>query len=148
VSALASVAGSRVEAELKAERLDLDAATAFVRAIAGPEANWPEEGAVSLNIGNAISAGQEFKPFTAKFGYGPKTLSLAQLKFGQQGGATVEGTGNFDRTDATGRLTLNASGASLKQITAMVAMYIDMASRPGRMPAMKSLPMSCWVIRP
>ncbi len=121
VSALASGAGSRVEAELKAERLDLDAATAFARSVAGPEANWPEEGAVSLNIGNAISAGQEFKPFTAKFGYGPKTLSLAQLKFGQQGGATVEGTGNFDRTDATGRLTLNASGASLKQITAMVA---------------------------
>jgi large subunit ribosomal protein L24 len=121
VSALASGAGSRVEAELKAERLDLDAATAFVRSVAGPEANWPEEGAVSLNIGNAISAGQEFKPFAARFAYSPKTLSLAQLKFGQTAGAMVEGSGNFDRTDATGRLTLNANGASLKQITAMVA---------------------------
>ena len=121
LSALAGGTGSRVEAELKAERLDLDAATAFVRSIAGPEANWPEEAAVSLDIGDAISAGQEFKPFAAKFGYNPKTLSLGQLKFGQSGGATVEGSGSFDRTDATGRLALNANGTSLKQITAMVA---------------------------
>jgi uncharacterized protein involved in outer membrane biogenesis len=121
VSAPASGTGSRVEAELKAERLDLDAATAFVRSIAGPEANWPEEAAVSLDIGDALSAGQELKPFAAKFGYNPKTLSLGQLKFGQPGGATVEGTGSFDRTDATGRLALNANGTSLKQITAMVA---------------------------
>jgi len=31
---------------------------------------------------------------------------------------------------------------------AMVTMYIAMASRPGMMPAWKSLPMSCWVISP
>jgi len=121
VSAPASGTGSRVEAELKAERLDLDAATAFVRSVAGPQANWPEEAAVSLDIGDALSAGQELKPFAAKFGYNPKTLSLGQLKFGQPGGAMVEGTGSFDRTDATGRLTLSANGTSLKQITAMVA---------------------------
>jgi uncharacterized protein involved in outer membrane biogenesis len=121
LSALAAGTGSRVEAELKAGRLDLDAATAFVRSIAGPEANWPEEAAVSLDIDDAISAGQELKPFAAKFGYNPKTLSLGQLKFGQSGGATVEGSGSFDRTDATGRLALNANGASLKQITAMIA---------------------------
>ena len=76
---------------------------------------------MSLDIGDALSAGQELKPFAAKFGYNPKTLSLGQLKFGQPGGAAVEGTGSFDRTEATGRLALNANGTSLKQITAMVA---------------------------
>ena len=35
--------GSRVEAELKAERLDLDAATALVRSLAGPQGEWPDE---------------------------------------------------------------------------------------------------------
>ena len=123
LSELAGGAGSRVEAELKAGRLDLDAATAFVRSVAGPEADWPAEAAVSLDIGDALSAGQELKPFAAKFGYTPKTLSLGQLKFGQPGGATVEGSGSFDRTDATGRLALNANGTSLKQITAMVAPF-------------------------
>ena len=113
--------GTRLEAELKAERLDLDTAGAFIRSLAGPDANWPDEAAVSLEIARAVSAGQELKPFYAKFGYSPKTLMLDQLKFGQPGGVTVESSGNFDRVEATGRLALNASAASLGQITAMIA---------------------------
>ncbi len=121
VASLSPGPSARVEAALKAERLDLDAAATFVRSLAGPDANWPDEAAVSLDIGNAVSAGQELRPFAAKFGYNPKTLSLAQLKFGQPGGVVVEGSGNFDRSDATGHLALNASAASLGQINSMVA---------------------------
>jgi len=113
--------GTRLEAALKAERLDLDAAGAFIRSLAGPDANWPDEAAVSLEIARAVSAGQELKPFYVKFGYSPKTLMLDQLKFGQPGGVTVEGSGNFDRAEATGRMALNANAASLGQITAMIA---------------------------
>jgi AsmA-like C-terminal region len=113
--------GTRVEAALKAERLDLDAATAFLRSLAGPDAAWPDEAAISLDIGQAKSAGQDLKPLVAKFGYGPKTLSLDELKFGAPGGATIEGSGTFDRTDTTGHLTLAASGSALSQITGMVA---------------------------
>ena len=36
-------ARSRFDAELKAERLDLDAATALARSLAGPQAEWPDE---------------------------------------------------------------------------------------------------------
>ena len=36
---------TRLEAELKAERLDLDAAGAFIRSLAGPDADWPDEAA-------------------------------------------------------------------------------------------------------
>ena len=121
MSSLAPAPSARVEAALKAERLDLDAATAFVRSLAGPDAEWPDEAAVSLDIGHAISAGQELKSFTAKFGYNPKTLSLGQLKFGQVGGVVVEGSGSLDRSDITGHLALNATAASLGQITSMVA---------------------------
>ena len=121
VSSLAPAPSARVEAALKAERLDLDAATAFVRSLAGPDAKWPDEAAVSLDIGHAISAGQELKSFTAKFGYNPKTLSLGQLKFGQPGGVVVEGSGSLDRSDTTGHLALNANAASLGQITSMLA---------------------------
>ena len=60
--------GSRVDAELKAERLDLDAATAFARSLAGPQGEWPDEGKLSLDIGRAISAGQELSPLVAKTG--------------------------------------------------------------------------------
>ena len=65
--------GSRIAAELKAERLDLDAATALVRSLAGPQGEWPDEGQLSLDIGRAISAGQELRPLLAKLGYSPKT---------------------------------------------------------------------------
>jgi len=42
--------GSKVDAELKAERLDLYAATAFVRSLAGPQGEWPDEAQLSLDI--------------------------------------------------------------------------------------------------
>ena len=113
--------GASFDAELKAERLDLDAATAFARSLAGPQAEWPEQARISLNIGHAISAGQELHPFMAKFGYGANTISLEQLKVGEAGGVMMEGAGAFDRVNATGKLALNSSAASLGQITGLIA---------------------------
>jgi uncharacterized protein involved in outer membrane biogenesis len=114
---------SRAEAALKAERLDLDAAAALVRSAAGSQADWPQQAMISLDIDRAISAGQELHPFSAKFGYGPKTFSLDQLKFGQANGVTMEGAGSFDRNDTTGKLTLSASSPSFGQVTALVAPF-------------------------
>ncbi|MEI9924447.1 MAG: AsmA family protein [Bradyrhizobium sp.] len=113
--------GARVDAALKAERLDLDASTGFVRSLLGPQAEWPDEVQMSLDIGHAISGGQDLHPFTAKFGYGPKAISLDGLKIGEANGVTLEGTGAFDRGTATGKLALNSSAASLGQITALIA---------------------------
>jgi uncharacterized protein involved in outer membrane biogenesis len=111
---------TRLDAALKAERLDLDAAAAFARSLAGPQAEWPEQAQLSLEIGRATSAGRELRAFTAKFGYDPKALILDQLKFGDASGVTTEGAGSFDRANATGKLALNSSAASLTQITAMI----------------------------
>jgi uncharacterized protein involved in outer membrane biogenesis len=131
--------GSRVEAALKADRLDLDAATAFINSLAGPQAEWPDEAQLSLDVGRAVSAGQELRPFVAKLSYGPKTISLDQLKIGEASGVRVEGAGSFDRVNATGKLTLNASTASFAQFTALIAPVAPiiavrlngMAIRPG-----------------
>ncbi|WFU74630.1 AsmA-like C-terminal region-containing protein [Bradyrhizobium sp. CB2312] len=112
--------GSHIDAEIKADRLDLDAAASFVRALAGPQGEWPEEAKLSLDIGRAISAGQELKPFMAKLGYGPAALSLEQLRFGQAGGVTTEASGSFDRTRATGKLALTSSANSLRELTALI----------------------------
>ncbi|WGR69799.1 MULTISPECIES: AsmA-like C-terminal region-containing protein [unclassified Bradyrhizobium] len=112
--------GSRIEAELKADRLDLDAASAFVRAMAGPQGEWPEEAKLSLDVGRAVSAGQELRPFTAKLGYSPTSLTLEQLRFGQASGVTTEASGNFDRAHATGRLALTSSANSLRELAALV----------------------------
>jgi hypothetical protein len=113
--------GARIDAELKAERLDLDASTAFVRSLLGPQAEWPDAVQLSLDIGHAISSGQDLHPFTAKLGYGAKAISLDGLKIGEATGVTLEGAGAFDRVAATGMLALNSSAASLGQITGLIA---------------------------
>ena len=123
ISSPSAGGGSRVDADLKAERLDLDAAMAFVRSVAGPQGEWPDEAELSLDIGRALSAGQELQPLRAKLGYGPKTITLDQLKIGQAAGVTVEGTGNFDRVHATGRLALNSTAASLDRITGLMTPF-------------------------
>ncbi|UFW47638.1 MULTISPECIES: AsmA family protein [Bradyrhizobium] len=119
--------GSHIDAEIKADRLDLDAAASFVRALAGPQGEWPEEARLSLDIGRAISAGQELKPFAAKLGYGPAALSLEQLRFGQASGVTTEASGSFDRTKATGKLALKSSANSLRELTALIEPFAPSA---------------------
>lgn len=130
--------GSRIDAELKADRLDLDAAASFVRALAGPQGEWPEEAKLSLDIGRAISAGQELRPFMAKLGYGPAALSLEQLRFGQASGVTTEASGSFDRTRATGKLALKSSANSLRDLTALIEPFAP--SVRARVDAIPSLP--------
>jgi uncharacterized protein involved in outer membrane biogenesis len=121
LSNLPAAGGTRLDAELKAERLDLDAATAFARSLAGPRGEWPDAAQLSLNIDRAMSAGQELRPLMAKLGYDPKAIVLDRLKIGQPDNVMLEGGGNFNRADATGKLTLSASAAALGQITALVA---------------------------
>lgn len=112
--------GSRIDADLRADRLDLDSAASFVRALAGPQGEWPEEAKLSLDIGRAISAGQELRPFAAKLAYGPASLSLEQLRFGQASGVTTVASGSFDRAKVTGKLTLQSSANSLRELTALI----------------------------
>ena len=115
--------GSKVDAQLKSERLDLDAATALVRSLAGPQGEWPDEASLSLDVGRAISAGQELRPLLAKIGYGPKTFSLDQLRIGEPDSARVDGSGSFDRVNATGRLALDSSAGSLDRLTGLIAPF-------------------------
>ncbi|MGL9621187.1 AsmA-like C-terminal region-containing protein [Bradyrhizobium sp. U531] len=130
--------GSRIDADLRADRLDLDAAASFVRALGGPQGEWPEEAKLSLDIGRAISAGQELRPFAAKLGYGPASLSLEQLRFGQAGGVTTEASGSFDRAKVTGKLALKSSASSLRELTALLEPFAP--SVRARFDAMPSLP--------
>ena len=115
--------GSLIGADLKAERLDLDAAAAVVRTLAGPQGEWPDEWLVSLDIGRAIWAGQELRPLLAKFGCSPRRISLDQLQIGEPDGVTLGGTGDFDRVNATGKLAVNSKAASLGKLTGLIAPF-------------------------
>ena len=112
--------GMRVEADLKSERLDLDAASALLRSLVGPKGEWPEQAQLSLDVGRATAAGQELRPLQAKLSYAPNSLTLERLKIGQPDSVTLEASGSFDRANATGKLALNSSAASFGQLTALI----------------------------
>lgn len=112
---------SRVDADLKADRLDLDVAAALVRSLGGPQAEWPEAGKLSLDIGRAISAGQTMQPFVARLGYSATSIALERLRIGEASGLMIDGSGAFDRQQATGQLALKATSASLGQLSGMIA---------------------------
>ena len=124
---------------MKADRLDLDAAAAFVRSLAGPQAEWPDEAQLSLDIGRAMSAGQELHPLLAKLGYGPKTISLDQLKIGEASSVTMEGSGQFRsrQCDRTAGAECRAA-ASLGQITGLIAPFAPALA--ARLNAMGTVP--------
>jgi hypothetical protein len=121
LSAAPLSADSRIEATLRADQLDLDAAASFARSIAGPSADWPDRATVSLDVARASAAGQELRPFVVRFNYSPKIIALEQLKLGQANGLTLEGSGSFDRSDATGSLALRARAPSLSAVGALIA---------------------------
>jgi len=112
--------GSRIEAALQADRLDLDAATAFIRSLADAGRMAGRGATISGHRPRRIR-GSGVASFLVKLSYGPNTIALDQLKIGRTGGVTMEGAGSFDRANATGKLTLNASSASFAQFTALIA---------------------------
>lgn len=129
---------SRIDADLKADRLDLDVAAALVRSLGGPQAEWPDAGKLSLDIGSAISAGQTMRPFVARLGYSATSIALERLRIGEASGLMLDGSGAFDRQQATGQLALKATSASLGQLSGMIAPLAPAVS--ARLDAMAAAP--------
>src|SRR5690606_12475934 len=128
--------GTRADVELKARRFDLDAAGSLVSAASALRGGWPDEGRLSLNIDRAISAGQELHPLIAELNYGPKAVTLEQLKVGSSGGLQIESSGTFDRLNTTGQLSLNATSESIAPIAGVIAPFAPgVAARLAALPA-------------
>lgn len=127
----------KLDVGVKAARANLDALAVFARAFAGPQAEWPDEVQLALDIGRGTVGGQEVAPLLAELGYGPTAFNLTSLKLGGTGGVTLDGSGAFDRTASTGKLGLKARAASLSQITAALAPLLPagLAARLNALPA-------------
>jgi hypothetical protein len=114
---------SRIDAALKADNLDLDAAVSFVRSLAGPQAEWPDEGQLTLDVDRAVSAGQELRPLAVQIGYGKNAFTLDRMKIGGADGVVIDGTGKFDRLQTTGNLAVNVSAASFDPIARLTGSF-------------------------
>lgn len=109
------------DADLAADRLDLDAAMALVRGIGIPQHDWPDRGQLAVNIARAVSAGQELRPFVARLRYDDKTIALDGLRVGQAHGLTMDGSGVFRRDTATGNVALQAAAPSVSNFVEFIA---------------------------
>ncbi|MGO4714538.1 AsmA family protein [Bradyrhizobium sp. 2TAF24] len=129
--------GIKLEAALKAAQADLDVIAGFARAFAGPQAEWPDEAQLSLDIGHGRAGGQDISPLQLDMSYGPGALTLTSLRLGGSGGVTVEGSGAFDRTATTGKLGLKARAASLEALSAFLSPVLPptIAARLAALPA-------------
>jgi hypothetical protein len=112
--------GGRIDASLKGDRADLDAAIALAQSLAGPRDGWPDEASIALDVGEARSAGQSWRPLLARFGYGPGTLTLEQFKAGSNAGMTLEADGALDRSTGAGKLNLKAGAPSLRPLAELL----------------------------
>lgn len=132
--------GGRIEAALTGDRIDLDSASGLVSSLAGPRDGWPAQADIIFDVreAQARSSGQIWRPLTAKFGYGPGTLTLTQLRASSASGLTLEGDGSLDRGTATGRLNLKASAPSLGPIADAVEPFA--ATLAGRLKALGEAP--------
>ncbi len=128
-SLVATEGKSKLDASLKAERLDFDASAAFVRAMGGALKTWPDEAVLGLDIAQLNVSGQAFKPVLARFVYNAKAISLERLRIGDADGVAIDGNGSFDRAAATGQMNLGATSATLDPLARLVAPIAPAFSR-------------------
>ncbi len=112
---------STFDADLAADRLDLDAAMAMLRGIGIPQRDWPDRGQLALNVAQAVSSGQPLQPLVAKLRYDDRTVALDALKVGQGKGLSIDGSGIFHRDTTTGSVTLQAAAPSMSNLADLVA---------------------------
>ena len=125
IALLNSVEGkSRFEAALKAATLDLDAMSSLASTLAGPQSVWPDEARISIDAASAVLAGRTVRPATVSLSYGPKTISLDNIRIGDAGGdVEINGAGSFDRVGGDGKLALAATASSLARIGGIIAPF-------------------------
>jgi hypothetical protein len=141
---LAAVDGrTRMDAALKAERLDFDASAVFVRAMGSALKTWPDEATLNLDIAQLGVATQTFRPVLARLVYNAKAIVLERLRIGDADGVTIDGNGTFDRVAATGQMNLGATSATLDPLARLVAPLAPAFSR--RIAAVPSGAGNVWV---
>ncbi|BAT59337.1 putative assembly protein [Variibacter gotjawalensis] len=105
---------SRLDADLKAAELDLDAMLALARAT-GLDTRVPKEIALSADIGRAAIAGTEVRGAKVKLKYDPQGLAIEALSVADIAGVVIEGSGTVFGSWATprGALSFRINGTQL-----------------------------------
>lgn len=128
--------GAQIDAELKGDSADLDAALQWARTLAGPDGGWPEQASLALDLGKLSVGDQVWQPAVLRLAYDPHRIALDRLKLGTTGGLLLEGEGALDRDNAAGRLSLTARAPSPGPIAAAIDPFAPaVAARLKALPA-------------
>jgi large subunit ribosomal protein L24 len=118
--------GGRVEAALSAPELDIDAVSAFGKALlAGSTAERPREVMLALDIGRASYAGIEAGKTNARLQYDANGLKIEQLAIENFGGANVAARGQIAFTPSPrGSVALDFDARDLAGVNTILARYM------------------------
>jgi hypothetical protein len=107
---------ARLDAELRAAQLDLDALLAFAKSAAGGEGIAPpQEATLALDIGRATFAGVDVQAVDAQVKFDAGKLQIDRLSIGDLAGAKLDMNGRIDELSSQprGQMTLDLDAAAL-----------------------------------
>jgi uncharacterized protein involved in outer membrane biogenesis len=112
----------RLEADLNAAAIDLDAVEALTKAM-GAELRLPDEMALSLDLGRVSYAGVEARGAKAKLGLDADRLAIEKLTIDDLSGAALDISGNLQGPweRPKGALVLNLGGPKLEGVAALLS---------------------------
>lgn len=119
--------GQKLDAELNAERLDLDGLINLGRGLIESQEDWPDEIRLLLDVGHGAIGGRDIGPLKAQVNYDPASITLTSLKIGSPDDIKLEGSGVFDRKAVTGKSALVVEATSLANASAFFAPVLPSA---------------------
>jgi uncharacterized protein involved in outer membrane biogenesis len=124
-----------LDAELKAEALDLDSLVSLVNAARGTTTfEMPQDIVLSMHIGKATIAGLEAKSLDARLIRNDQGLSLEHIGVADLAGTAAEGKGTIDLRGKvpTGSLSLAIDAHHVEQLLPLAAAFAPAAVEPLR----------------
>jgi hypothetical protein len=126
---------ARLEAEVGAAELDLDAVLSFTNAARAATAfELPREVALAVDIGRATFAGVEARKVRAALKLDAGALQVERLSVADLGGAAVDASGRIEELSSTprGQLKFDLDARSLAGVTSIAAKFAPQAVEPLR----------------
>ena len=124
-----------LDGELRAADLDVDALTAFAKAVLSNGAfEMPHEAKLLVDVGKATVAGVDARQVNARVKFDAGVLHIDRLSVGDLGGTALDISGRIDELSSQprGRLTLDLDAKTLAGLTSIVGKLAPQAAETFR----------------
>lgn len=124
-----------LDGELRAANLDVDALTAFAKAVLSNGAfEMPHEVTLLVDVGKATVAGVDARQVNARVKFDAGVLHIDRLSVGDLGGTALDISGRIDELSSQprGRLTLDLDAKTLAGLTSIVGKLAPQAAETFR----------------